>query len=284
MLRKLLALWLIMLSVIVPACIPSTETPEVVSYAEDTTMGEIQAAGTLRVAIDPRLPPFAGPGAGFVNSYARQLADRLGVELDLIPMTSREIVSRVNSGEADVGFPIVPMSEEVARRNEFTDPYWIAHQRVITTDRSVTQASDLGGERVCSFAMDGFDVSVTEVAAGALIAPVEEPGSCRRPLRLGRAQAATGSDAYLISLASSIRRARIVGDQLSSYGYSAQVTQDATDMQAFVNTVLAEAKADGMWLEWYDDHLGDYAGIEDPRAPDLTLSEVATIYPRSLEG
>ena len=58
--------------------------------------------------------------------------------------------------------------------------------------------------------------------------------------------------------------------------------EDATDMRSFVNTVLTDLKSDGRWLNYYEEWLAPVAGRTDVNAPDLSLEEAATLWPRDL--
>ena len=73
-------------------------------------------------------------------------------------------------------------------------------------------------------------------------------------------------------------------EQLSSAGYGAALPEDATDTRSFVNTVLTDLKSEARaWLNLYEKWLAPVANRTEVNAPDLTLEEAATLWPRELE-
>lgn len=265
------------------ACVPAEEEDQFVRYKSDTTMGRIQDRGELVAGIDPSLPPFSDTSDSFVVEFARYLADELRVELKVVEIDSESALSAVKKGEADIVFPLIPITERLARQNAFTTPYWVGHQRLLAgTASGIETVEDLAGKVVCEgpAADSSINIDVSELGSGA---DVTSEGDCSESLRAGSSDAVTGPDPYLISVASQLPGTAIVGEELTTFGYGAVVRKGAADMQDFVSGTLGESKSEGKWLKFFNDHISEYANATDPTAPDLTLEEAATLYPRELE-
>ena len=125
------------------ACVPPEEgNDRIKSYdPEQNIMGVIQERGVMRIGIPSDYPPFAiADGAsfeGFVVELGTLAAEALGVEPQFIPAPSRLLLDLVYVDpdepgaptDADLVFPMIPISEELVKEWTFTDPYWVGHRR-----------------------------------------------------------------------------------------------------------------------------------------------------------
>lgn len=271
-------------------CIPDPpDNDELIDFRRDTAMGVIQDAGVLRVGIEEH-PPFAtsrGPAPeGFLVDHARDVAAALGVEAEF-EVGSAEVLGdlvRAPDPALDVVFPLIPITEEVARHNAVTDPYWVGHQRLLVEAGSAIEGiDDLAGRRVCALRARsevklqlGFEGG--QVAAG--------DGRCGR-LANGGVDALTGLDVDLAELAQRLAPAPgaflIVGEQISTMGYGGLVRDDLPGLADYVGTQLAEAKAEGRWMNWYHRWLGRFFASPPDAPPDMTAEEAAALYPTELD-
>jgi len=291
--RKQLVLCLCASMVLLPsACVPPEDDVEdVISYSRDTTMGQIQREGEITIALPDDLGPFSAIGEdgepeGFVAEIASEIVADLGVEAAYVPASGEESLELVKEGEVDLAFPSLGITETLARQNTLSDPYWITHKRILVPAASdVENGKDLEGESgqaVCQFEEERTRTDISEIYGGIKPTDVADFRQCADELQNGGA-AATAPDIYLMVLADELDDYEIRGEQLSSAGYGAAVPEDATDMRSFVNTVLTDLKSEGRWLNLYEKWLAPVANRTDVNAPDLTLEEAATLWPRDLE-
>lgn len=108
---------------------------------EENIMGVIQEVGVIRIGVPSDYPPFAiVEGAtieGFVVELGTLVAEALGVEAQFIPAPNRVLLDLVDvdpehpeaTTDADLVFPMMPITEELVKRYTFTDPYWVGHTR-----------------------------------------------------------------------------------------------------------------------------------------------------------
>jgi len=291
--RKQLVLYLCASTVmLLAACVPpETDVQDVISHDRDTTMGRIQREGKMTVALPGDLEPFSsidedGEPEGFVAELAFEVVDALGVDADYVAATEEEALELVKTGEVDLAFPVLGITEALARQNTLSDPYWVAHKRLLVrTTSDVDTAEDLeeSGEPVCQFEEEGTPTDISEIFPGIQSSDVSDFRQCGDVLQDG-GEAATAPDIYLMVLAYGLEAYEIRGEQLSTAGYAAALPEDATDMAAFVNEVFADLKSEGRWLSYYDKWLAPVANSDDDvNAPDLGLEEAATLWPRDLE-
>ena len=273
------------------ACVPSetqTEVTDVVSYDRDTTMGRLQREGMVTFAIPGDLGPFSsidvdGNPQGFVAEFAFEIAASLGVSADYVPASGEEGLEMVRQGQVDIAFPSVGVTEALARQNNLSGPYWVAHKRLLVPEGSSVQgAGDLeDGAVVCQYEEERTRTDIADVFPGVESSDSSDFRQCADRLR-GGGEAATAPDIYLMVLADELGGHEIRGEQLSTAGYSAALPRNAADLRTFVNTVLTDVKSEGRWLQFYEEWLKPVANREGVNAPDLTLEEAATLWPHDL--
>src|ERR687895_1912023 len=106
------AVWpALLLLVVAGACVPSEDALE---YDAESTMGEIKRKGTLVIGIEERFRPFGeatrnlgGPYSGFTVQLGRLVAGAIGVELEVVTESTGELLSMLETGEADLVFPAI---------------------------------------------------------------------------------------------------------------------------------------------------------------------------------
>jgi len=274
------------------SCVPpEADVQDVIAYDRDTTMGRLQRQGQMTIALPGDLAPFSSMGGngepeGFVAELASEVAGALGIDAEYVEASGEEGLKLVKEGEVDLAFPIVGITETLARQNNLSDPYWVAHKRLLVpTASEVTSAQDLegsSGEPVCQFEEERTRTDISEIFPDIQSSDVSDFRQCGDQLE-GGGEAATAPDIYLMVLADELDGYEIRGEQLSTAGYAAALPIESADMVTFVNTVLTDVKSEGRWLSYYEEWLAPVANIEGANAPDLGLEEAATLWPRDLD-
>jgi hypothetical protein len=152
-------LLVVVLCLWVGACVPAEESNDRVLRfdPEKTVMGLIQDRGVLRVGV-PDHCAFAstaggGEPEGFVVELARLVADSLGVKAEFTVADSVELMTMVHvpaddpeaETDADLVFPLFPITERLVQRATMADPYWVGHSRKLVdrAGRVFTEGPDV---------------------------------------------------------------------------------------------------------------------------------------------
>jgi polar amino acid transport system substrate-binding protein len=112
-------------------------------------LADITASGELRVGVNPNFPPMSSFGAegqlqGFDVDVARQLANRLGVRLQLVPTEAASRVPFLVSGRIDLSLGALTITPERQAVIDFSVPLHSEAMGVITTSKlPVTRWQDL---------------------------------------------------------------------------------------------------------------------------------------------
>lgn len=272
---------------LVAACVP----PEVddtipVFDPQETLAGKIQSRGVLVVGVEEDAAPIAtslaGGPKGFTVEMGRWLADGLGVDAEFVTGTTDELATMVSDHDVDVAFPLTPITEPALDEHLFSDPYFVAHQRLLVpASSSIAGVDDLSGRTVCEF-IDETGVEVAELNPKVSdTIRADEPMDCLEQLEEGRVDAVSAPDIVLITLvARSEEDLEMVGDHLSTAGYGAMVRRNPLGLDAYIDSVFAEADQEGRWSELYAELIGPYSGDPDAEPPTLTFEQATAINPR----
>ncbi|MDQ3766129.1 MAG: transporter substrate-binding domain-containing protein [Actinomycetota bacterium] len=279
------ALWVVT-AALLGGCVPAPETDEklVPSFDADSLLGAIQEDGELVVAIPAGAPPLSfvsgdGDPRGLAVDVGRWIAEGLGVEASFVPAPEDEVVQMVEDGLADIAFPTTPITSTFLRETTFSNPYYLGHQRLLVTDVSpVRDVYDLAGEKVCSV------LAPTEVPLEGIVPTVEiiEAGTaanCARLVKRGEVAAGTASDLALMGVVSKTEGLQITGEQLNTQGYGVVFETGASTAANFADRLLAQAKTDDRFVDWYAKWVGPYITDPLPDAPELSAEEAATLFP-----
>lgn len=268
------------------ACVPAEEENDRIPNfdPEENIMGQIQQDGVLKIGIEADVAPWSalnGAPEGFNVDLGLMVADSLGVAPELTTAERDELAAMVDDGDVHIAFPLIPITEDLLVEHGLTDPYYVAHQRLLVPDGSgIEDVGDLGGRDVCSFANEstGADVGVLNSDIGSVVAATNED-ECFELLRRGRVDAITGPDILLLTIQAAEDGYTIVGDQLTTEGYGAVVSRGTGGFDGYVDGIFAEADKELDWTELFDKWVSPVTGEAPPPFPTMNLEEAAALYP-----
>ncbi len=133
----------------------STAAYDYSSYTGET-IEAIKAKGKLVVGTEAQYAPFEfkDMNANFVGCdiwLAQQVADALGVELEVMDMAFDGIIPAVKSNQVDIGIAAFTVDEERAKEIDFTDMYQKDEQMLIVkkgNEEVYTTKESLAGQQV----------------------------------------------------------------------------------------------------------------------------------------
>jgi ABC-type amino acid transport substrate-binding protein len=255
-------------------------TPAAEEFPADTTMGKIQEKGTIRIGVKYDVPPFGfknpntGDVEGFDVDFGKAVADKLGVEVELVEAISDNRIPFIQDGTVDLILSTMTINAERAQEIGFTDPYFIAKGRVLVPkDSDIKGVEDLGGKKVCTALGSTYEETLKTEAPDADLRLVDAYSECLELLQNGAVDAISTDDVILTGMIIQDDSLQLVGGELTIEPYGGGFKKDDTAFQEFLNGVLDEYKSSGAWQKSYDRWLGQYTG-EQQTPPDQTLEEV----------
>lgn len=278
--RKLLCF--VALVVLAAACVPDPVDDDSIPNfdPEQNLMGGIQQEGMLVVAVEEDFSPWSlldgAEATGFLPDLARLVAESLGVDIQFVGAPSSDMGGLVTDGEVHLAFPMEPVTENSLGDYAWSDPYWVAHARLLVAqDSAIEGAGDLDERAVCEDINETTEPEVTELNEAAQATR----GDCGEMLTSGEVDAVLGPDVRLIHHMDGADGLQIVGEQHSTEGYSAMMLQGTGGFASFVDSVFAEADSEGDWADLYERWITPVTATAPPPHPNMTLEEAAAIFP-----
>jgi polar amino acid transport system substrate-binding protein len=227
----------------------------------------IQSSGKLRVSTDANYAPQSflndqGEFEGFDIDVSKEIADRLGVEVEFKTPTFDLVQAGGWNGQWDISVGSITITEPRLGVLDFTPPYYFTPAQMVATEASgITTLDGFAGKTICVGAAttyldwingdlvlgDGSDLA--PVPEGAVASALETDALCAEAIGAGR----TDFDGWL---SSSTTVAQAIGDGVPIVLVGDPVFYEplavATDKSGPTHTALQE-KLDQIINDMHDD-------------------------------
>ncbi len=233
--------------------------------ADARTLDEILSSGTLKVGVNPTLPPLGtyddkNQIVGFDVDYSQKLADMLGVKLEVVQVGSPDRIPFVASGKIDIVMGAMTRNPERAKIIDFTLPVHTEVFGVLTVkDKAIKDWKEL----------DTPDVTMVQVRGSTPVKFIEDNLPQANVLLLDnypdvvRALAQGRADAMLDVL-------DFVGEFMNKhdvewavaetpvdvYYCSIGVAKNSDNLKDWLNVAIFELQrrgvTDELWLKWFE--------------------------------
>ena len=244
---------------------PAEETPAEPAAAA-SLLEKVKTSGKLVVGTEAQYAPyeFKDLNANFAGCdmwLAQQIADHLGVELEVVDMSFDGIIPAVKSGQVDLGIAAFTKTPERAEEIDFSDLYEKSAQLLIVkagnADLYSTKES-LAGQKVGAekgtiqsqliqtalpdselFELEKYPALALEVQNGNIAGLVVDQA-------VGESLIATSNGGLEVSNFA-------FTSEEASFGKAGVAAKGSEDLLAEVNTVINQVVNDGSYLKAYDE-------------------------------
>ena len=236
---------------------PAEETPAEPAAAA-SLLEKVKTSGKLVVGTEAQYAPyeFKDLNANFAGCdmwLAQQIADHLGVELEVVDMSFDGIIPAVKSGQVDLGIAAFTKTPERAEEIDFSDLYEKSAQLLIVkagnADLYSTKES-LAGQKVgaqkgtiqsqlIQTALPDSELFELEVQNGNIAGLVVDQA-------VGESLIATSNGGLEVSNFA-------FTSEEASFGKAVVAAKGSEDLLAEVNTVINQVVNDGSYLKAYDE-------------------------------
>ena len=234
--------------------------------AEQTLLEKIKSSGKLVVGTEAQYAPYEFKDldanyAGCDMWLAQQIADKLGVELEIVDMAFDGIIPAVQSGQVDLGIAAFTKTPERAEEIDFSDLYETSAQLLIVktgdADKYSTKEA-LAGQKVGAqkgtiqsqliqsalpeselFELEKYPALALEVQNGNIAGLVVDQA-------VGESLVATSNGALEVS------NFEFTAEE-ASFGKAVVAAKGNEDLLAAVNEVISKVIADGSYQQAYDE-------------------------------
>ncbi len=133
-------------------------------------LAEIEKSGTIRVAVPQDFPPFGSVGPdmtpqGYDIDVAKLIAEKIGAELELVPVTSANRIPYLQTQKVDLVISSLGKNPEREAVIDFSAPYAPFFNGIFApADVTITSVTDLSGKVVGVTRGAVEDLELTKVA------------------------------------------------------------------------------------------------------------------------
>ncbi|THF65457.1 transporter substrate-binding domain-containing protein [Pseudothauera nasutitermitis] len=228
-------------------------------------LDDIQKTGVLRVAAFDSNPPF-----GFVDpqskqisgldvDYAKELAAKLGVKLELVPTNPANRIPLLAANKVDIVLANFTITEERAKQVNFSIPYFASGQQFIAKKGVLKSADQLGSLRIGVDKGTTNEIVLREKYPTATLVAYDDTPFAFTALRNGNVQAITQDGPKLIGLLANVpdkQNYEIPPFSISDDLIGAGLPKGETRLTEYVNDFLRELEASGKAQQIYDRWFG----------------------------
>ena len=234
------------------------------SLADDqTALDRVFERGKLIVATDAAWPPFEymeGENVVGVDlDIAKDIADGLGVELEIINVSFDSLSMYLENGEADLALAAITVTEDRADAMEFSEPYCESSQYIVVKDDNddVKSIDDLAGYTVGVHLGTTGDFLISDevnmgvlAGSGASVQQYKDLTIAAMGLNAGDVQAVV-CDKQLAENLCTVNDGLKCFEAVYADGsstqeeYAAAAAKGETDLIAKVNKIIVPLKEDG---------------------------------------
>lgn len=255
MMRKLTILAVAALSVLLLA-----------STALAGKLEEIKQRGVLVAGVKDSQQPF-----GFVDSQSKQLvgfeidlvkaiADKLGVKLELKPVTSATRIPMLVQGSVDILAATMTHKFERDEVIDFSITYFMDGQKLLVKKNSgIKSAADLAGKKVGTAKGSTSEQNIKNAQPKCTVLSFETYPEAFLAMNQGKVVAVTTDSGILLGIKNSAQNPddyEIVGNYISDEPYGLGVPENDSDYRDFVNKALADLWTSGEYKKMYDKWFG----------------------------
>ena len=235
-----------------------------VAYADE--MADIKAKGVLVAGVKDAVVPFGYVDeqskqiVGFDVDICREIANKMGVKLELKPVTSATRIPQLSEGMVDIA--ACTMTRKVSRDDviDFSITYFMDGQKLLVKKGSkIKSYKDLAGKKVGTAKGSTSEINMRNIQPKCSVLSFEGYPEAFLALKQGKVAAVTTDSVILIGLKGSDENPEkweIVGDFFSKEPYGIGMRENESNLRDFVNKSLMEMWNDGTYKKIYEKWLG----------------------------
>jgi polar amino acid transport system substrate-binding protein len=240
--------------------------------ASAVTTDEIIKRGKLLVAIDTNNPPWgqmdtAMQPDGIDVAVAKLMAKYMGVELEIVPVTSANRIPFVVTGKADVVMATLSITPQRALQIWYSIPYAFQDSVIMVSDKSpIKSFNDLNGKKVSVVRGAIQDALVTKLAPKAQMQRFDNDASTIQALVTGQVDAtATGFLIPAQTTKANPGKTYVTRLKLGTQHIAIGMKKDSPDLLQWTNTFIYHIRANGELAEI----VKQYFGMPLPELPSF---------------
>jgi polar amino acid transport system substrate-binding protein len=254
-----------LVTVLMGLALVGTLTTAALAAAPADTLSEVKKKGVLVAGVKDSLPPFGYVDeksreiVGYDIDFVKAIAKKLGVKLELKPVTSASRMPQLTEGNIDLIAATMTKNPEWAKQIGFSHTYFATGQKFITRKGSVKSAKDLAGKKIGTAKGSTSEQNVKKEIPTANVLAFDDYPQAFLALQQGKVAAVTTDEAILAGMlakAPNKSQFEIPNVQISNEPYGIGMRKDDAKFIAFVNKTVLEMEKSGEAKRIFDKWFG----------------------------
>lgn len=212
------------------------------------SLEDIKKAGVLKVLTNAEFPPYEYLGSGGVVSgvdidLCQQIADEIGVELEIVNMDFDSLIIAMQAGQGDIVASGMSITDERKEQVDFTIPYVDTTLYVVVKegDTSITSVDDITGKKVAVQEGTTSDLIVSDMDVKEVLR-YKTSADAVAALKNGSADLVVMDDLTATNVSEALGGLTILKDiEVSHEQYAMAVPKGSADFLVVVDSVLQKA-------------------------------------------
>jgi polar amino acid transport system substrate-binding protein len=235
-----------------------------VALAGDT-LADAKKKGVLVAGVKDSLPPFGYVDeatrtiVGYDIDFVKIIADKMGVKLELKPVTSASRMPQLTEGNIDIIAATMTKTPERAQQIDFSVTYFATGQKFLVKKGTVTSLKDLEGKKIGTAKGSTSEQNAAKALPTATILSFDDYPQAFLALQQGKVFAVTTDESILAGIrgkAPNKDEFEIPDVQISDEPYGLGMRKGDKAFVDFVNATLLEMEKSGKAKEIFDKWFG----------------------------
>jgi ABC-type amino acid transport substrate-binding protein len=220
------------------------------SGAHAGTLQDVKAKGVLAAGVRTDLVPFgivdqSGRTVGLDVAIAEEVAKRLRVKLELVPVTGAARIPTLQAGKIDVVLAGLGMTAERARAVDFTMAYLLESDALLfRRDSKITRVQDLAGKNVSAAPGTTGEKKLRELVPDVKMLNYQDLTQAFQALKTGLAEGFVSGGLTLAKYAASDPNFRVAEFTLQEYPVAIGVRKGDNDWLDTHNGIIKKMDED----------------------------------------
>lgn len=220
------------------------------------TLADVKKKGVLVAGVKDSTEPF-----GFIDEktreimgydidFCRYIANKLGVKLELKPVTSATRMPQLKEGNIDMIAATMTKTAERAKEIDFSHTYFFTGQKFIVKKGAVKELKALEGKKIGTAKGSTSEKNAAKALPTATILSFDDYPQAFLALQQGKVAAVTTDEAILAGIlgkasAADQKKFEIAPFQISDEPYGLGMRKDDKNFVDFVNATIVEMEKNG---------------------------------------
>ncbi len=222
------------------------------SLAGDT-LADVKAKGVLVAGVKDSLPPFGYIDqktrtiVGYDIDFLQAIAKKLGVKLEMKPVTSASRMPQLMEGNIDIIAATMTKNPERAKQIDFSYTYFFTGQKFLTKKGTAKKLEDLDGKNIGTAKGSTSEQNAKKALPKSKILSFDDYPQAVLALQQGKVAAVTTDESILAGQLAKLPKGEyeIPNFRISDEPYGLGIRKGDTNFLNFVNEVLLEMEKSG---------------------------------------